>query len=277
VPRVSLPRLVSATNRIPDRSPCGSPNHRRISLPRAGKATSRTADDRRTRRRAVSVAGRTRILPTIAGLKPNHSRPRDRRTIRSFSSALRIVASMTVRSDFTSTTINARRSRRAAKTSIEPRSPNSEYVVSTATSQRAVCSRQTISPTSAACASSRSRSSAPPRQVTTGSQRASRAANTRRKVSPASFDPWPRSIREIVCCETPARAPSSVCVKRRRRRSARRIRPIRTSSTRRSSGWPLIRRLTGPRIGPPGRRRSVGPCGRRAQGPRGSRRPPART
>ena len=175
---------------------------------------------------------------------PKRSRTRIRRASRTFSSSLRAVASSETSSVFTSTTRAARVGGCTARMSIDPRSPNSEYVTSPATTHPRRRRRAATRPTRAACRSSRSRSSSPPRHETSTTTRASTAANTLAIVRSAIASQCPRSMSDTPVWLMPARAAISLWRNPRRRRSARSTRPIRTPSTHEIFGRPAHRRIT---------------------------------
>lgn len=86
-------------------------------------------------------------------------------------------------------------------------------------------------PESDAWRSSRSRSSSPPRQWTSTTTVASRAASTCRRRSNETSAVRPRSISETVDRPTPASLARSACRQPRRRRKARTVAPMRSDRT----------------------------------------------
>ena len=227
-------RVVSARNQTPAIAPTGRRIHSRSSIVRAGSAASSSARAEATRRRAVVSSGITRIRATDRGRQPNW-RWTNVGASRTFSLSFRSVASIEVRSVFTSITAIARSTWRRQSTSIEPRSPNSEYVTSGSDVHPHKSTVRTNAATSAAWRASRSRSRSPPRQRTSETSDAPAASKIRRSVRSDVPSICPRSTREIAPWLTPARSARSICRSRCRVRSRNSARPIAASSTASSS------------------------------------------
>ena len=236
----------SEMNQIPRSARSGDRSHARSSPPRAGYTAASVRSWRAMSRRRRSSSGSTSSRPTTAGDQPNLAvatlGPR-----RSFTSRTRFVSSSEPRSDLTSMTATARRVRRTARMSIDPRSPNSANDTSTAVVQPRRSRAMTARSTSAAWRSSSRRSAAAPFHHTPNRPRAPAASKIRRRRSSRTDPAAPASTRITSRRGTPARTAIAACVVRVLRLRRTRRRAARSSSgfaITRASSLPLIARST---------------------------------
>ena len=215
--------LVSGTNRavrdhsnpLPSRSPSHTtsliriwqeqdPSHRAFRRPKPSSDrdiphridATEQAGLSSTWRRIVRCSGNTSSRAVARASQPKRSRAifGARRT---FSSCLRKVSSTDATSVFTSVTSRIRELGWNPRTSIDPRSPNSEYDTSGATSQPSSVRRRARSSPSRACPASSRRSRSPPRQRTKSTSSASSPPKIFRTVPTGIPSIRPRSNNEI--------------------------------------------------------------------------------
>ena len=157
---------------------------------------------RATARRTVRSSGSTRSRPTTSACHPNLSAATTeaRRTFTSRAAAFRRRDANSV---LTSITSSVRDAACQASTSIEPRSPNREKDTSNSTCPPSSLRIFPISPTRAACPSSRSLSTAAPFHSAKNRSEASMAAKQRSISSTVSWDSRNCSRAEILLREPP--------------------------------------------------------------------------